>query len=95
MHADDDDIYTKGTFEFLRQQCISLDTLYIARFRFSSQGRVIPHQNRIQHCDIGTPCGIVPYKINKISKFELFMTGDYNFYNNIEKVYFCIQTSEL
>jgi hypothetical protein len=61
MHADDDDIYLKGSFSFLRQRCISPNTLYIGCIRHSHTNNIIPPfgHKRIEQDQIGTPCGMI------------------------------------
>ena len=85
MHADDDDIYTDNTFQFLRQQCTNVNTLYIAKFGNGHGHYVFPNDGNIESGRIGTPSGIIPFELNKMEKFGLFYGGDGYFYVNISK----------
>jgi hypothetical protein len=86
MHADDDDIYREGIFRLLRQVCIDPFKLYIGRM--ISNGHIIPnHGNKkVAIGDIGTPCGVIPYELNKRGKWLHRYCGDFEFYNQISNI---------
>ena len=91
MHADDDDVYYSGSFENLRNECKYTNTLYIAKARnIASIAKkcgcdIIPKTNSILIGQIGTPCGIIPYALNKEGIWELCYGGDGIFYKQIEQ----------
>ena len=91
MHADDDDIYFEGSFNKLRKECIFPNTLYIAKTKNSEPGAIrsscdiMPRSNKIIIGQIGTPCGIIPYSLNKEGIWEICYGGDGMFYKHIEK----------
>ena len=85
MHADDDDIYVHGAFDKLRALCVDPDTLYVARMR-QPDGTIIPrtlHSFRVN--DIGTPCGIVPWRIATKASWGPFVGGDGLYYEDVAK----------
>jgi hypothetical protein len=86
MNADDDDIYLKGVFNILRTKCQDPDTLYIARF-CRDDGTVVPKRNtsNIELCNIGTPCGIIPFAIANSSKWMNIRGGDFHYYNDLKQ----------
>jgi hypothetical protein len=65
--------------------------LYIARTKNTDPGAikygadVMPKTNNIIIGEIGTPCGIIPYSLNKEGIWELCYGGDGMFYKQIEK----------
>ena len=83
MHGDDDDIYTEGAFDSLRHSCKESNVLYIAKMIVENGLRMRPTRPAITLGDIGTPCGIVPYELNKRGTWENFCGGDFEFYNSI------------
>jgi len=86
MHADDDDVYIKGSFNRLRQLCTDPNILYIAKMLNVVHGNTIPSQSHsIVKDDIGTPCGIIPFEIANKSTWELKYAGDFDYYNNLYK----------
>jgi hypothetical protein len=86
MHADDDDIYVKGALNILRDKCLNPNTLYIAQF-CRDDGTVVPTKNtsNIGLCNIGTPCGIIPFSISNCSNWADLRGGDYHYYNNLKE----------
>jgi hypothetical protein len=82
MHGDDDDIYTEGTFDFLRNECTDLDTLYICKFG-NGKGSYVFAENydNIVCGKIGTPSGIIPFECNKNTEFGMYAGGDFTFYD--------------
>jgi hypothetical protein len=91
MHADDDDIYFPDSFKSLRNECTYTNTLYIAKTKNSEPGSIksgcdiMPRTNKILIGQIGTPCGIIPYALNKEGIWELSYGGDGIFYKQIEQ----------
>jgi len=82
MHADDDDAYTPDAFSVLRSGCLDNDTLYIVKMKHPN-GRIIPARDHVVHGDIGTPCGIFPYELNKKATWGEYYGGDGSFYQEI------------
>ena len=85
LHADDDDIYLSDAFELLRRDCVDTNCLYVAKMNCRPWiNRYIPETNEIKINNIGTPCGIIPYELNKIGDFGNFYGGDGYFYESIK-----------
>lgn len=86
MHADDDDIYVKGSFAFLRQRCISPHTLYIACMLHSRTNEVIPPfgHKKIEQDRIGTPCGIIPFEKANLAIWKERYGGDFDYYHELQ-----------
>jgi hypothetical protein len=84
MHADDDDSYFPDAFLNLRKLCVDVNTLYIAKMK--SGKRLIPGGNYIKLDHIGTPCGIVPYELNKLGEWKTRYGGDGLFYEQLAKI---------
>jgi len=85
MHADDDDIYIPGTFAKLRKLCVDPNTLYITKMEYRDRPDVIiPSKNHIELNDIGTPNGIIPWKLAEKGRWLGEYGGDFNYYNSIK-----------
>ena len=82
LHGDDDDIYLPNVIDNLRILCTNNKTLYIAKMDDPCYG-VLPKTNEIIPGNIGTPCGIVPWKDNMRSRWGLYNGADANFYKSI------------
>lgn len=83
LHGDDDDIYVEGAFDLLRQSCTNSSALYIAKM-IMENGRIMrPTMPAITLGDIGTPCGIVPYELNKRGTWGNYCGGDFGFYDSL------------
>jgi hypothetical protein len=82
MHADDDNIYSKDSFNFLREKCINTDTLYIGYMKVN-KFIITPNKNIIKEGDIDTACGIIPYDLNLRGKWLERYGGDGAFYEQI------------
>lgn len=89
LHADDDDVYAEGAFDFLRKHCRNHRTLYIARFKRPNGDLIPPFTGVIRENFIGTPCGIIPFDLNewgaKGSNWLLRRGGDGKFYEAIAR----------
>ena len=87
MHADDDDSYYPDSFDKLRKLCKSPNTLYITKMNYASDlTKIIPSQNeKIVLNDIGTPNGIIPFKMAKFGHWENKVGGDFEYYNLLQK----------
>jgi len=83
MHADDDDIYTEGSFDNLRKLCRNPTFLYIAKM--NKRGVTFPIADYIKEGEIGTPCGIIPYDLNKVGTWLPRVGGDGKFYEYIAR----------
>lgn len=85
MHADDDDIYSPDAFQFIRKNINNLNTLYIYKLKRGSD--ISPPNNTLPFKvgSIGTPCGIIPYELNKKGIWAYRYGGDGLFYISIEK----------
>lgn len=82
LHGDDDDRYTDYAFNVLRKICTNTSKLYIAKI-LGNDRKVLPRSKLIQVGNIGTPCGIIPYKLNKEGMWSLTYGGDGIFYKEI------------
>lgn len=90
MHGDDDDLYIPGFLDKLRESCTDPDTLYIAKMGFKLEtwpGEVVPRNenDRIEHGNIGSPNGIIPYDLVSKSEWLPNYLGDFNYYDTISK----------
>jgi hypothetical protein len=87
MHADDDDIYVKGSFSFLRQRCISPNTLYIGCMIHSHTNNIIPPfgHKRVEQDKIGTPCGIIPFEKATMALWKERYGGDFDYYQELQR----------
>ena len=83
MHADDDDIYTEGAFDKLRKFCRNPMFLYIAKM--DKRGTIFPLADYVKEGEIGTPCGIIPYDLNKLGTWLPRVGGDGKFYEAIAR----------
>jgi len=85
MHADDDDYYAEGTFDYLREACTDTSCLYIAHVRHNEHYSKI-NSEKIKYGDIGTPSGIIPYELNTKGFWRATLGGDGYFYEEIGKL---------
>ena len=81
MHADDDDLYVDKIFNNIRHICIDTKSLYI--FKLSYNLKDWPEKHTIKEGNIGTPCGIIPYELNKKGTWLNRFGGDGSFYEQI------------
>jgi predicted O-methyltransferase YrrM len=84
MHADDDDTYFPDAFSQLRTVCTDTATWYVAKMKFG--GSCIPVNKGIWLGNIGTPCGIMSYELNKQSSWDLVYGGDCEFYLQLQAI---------
>jgi hypothetical protein len=86
MHADDDDMYIKGSFDKLRTLCEDPNTLYIAGMDMFN-GYIVPrpYRSSISIGDIGTPNGIIPFSIANKSSWANTRVGDGEYYMDLVK----------
>ena len=88
MHADDDDIYTDFAFSKLRQECADNTILYIGQMQRVGIRKylvILPTIQQIKVGQVGTPMGIIPYKLNTEGTWSLYHGGDGEFYMQISK----------
>jgi hypothetical protein len=86
MHADDDDMYIKGSFDKLRTLCTDPNTLYIARMDIFNEHFIPrPYSTSIRIGDIGTPNGIIPFGIANKSSWANTRVGDGEYYMDLVK----------
>ena len=84
MHGDDDDIYTEGTFAYLREKCTNRGCLYVGKMHINPRLIVpVPGPNPIRIGNIGTPNGIIPHELNKMGIWKPICGGDGEFYISI------------
>jgi hypothetical protein len=83
LHIDDDDILHERGLEIIRSNCVNTNYSYI--FCFKMNDKIFWEYPDIKEGNIGTPCGVIPIKINKLCSWGLKYGGDYNFYLDIKK----------
>jgi hypothetical protein len=82
MHADDDDLYKPDAFSMLRNRCKDSSKLYIAKTRTNLLNiQNTESGNTLEN--IATPCGIIPYELNKQGTWAEKYGGDDSFYQEI------------
>jgi hypothetical protein len=86
MYADDDDTYVKGSFDILRNKCTDPHILYLAKFKFSNSGMLIPGMGtkEIQRANIGKPNGIIPFKDAGKVQFGTGRESDFEYYRDLK-----------
>lgn len=87
LHADDDDQYTEDAIAYLRSVCIDIQALYICKIKLAD-GEIIPKEQKIRASNIATPCGIVPWYVNKDKRvlWGYLYGGDCHFYHYAQQV---------
>ena len=92
MHADDDDAYLPNAFNEIKQLCTNHKQWYVAKIMLSDR-TIVPRGSllysrlkTIKMGDIGTPCGIIPFELNRKSIWGYFYGGDYSFYKKLESI---------
>lgn len=88
-HIDDDDTIPRDSMEIIRNHCKDTSKMYI--FQMDNKGDILWKTHSITFCQISTQMGIIPTKINDVSRFEYYYGGDYNFYKGIEDQGFPIE----
>ena len=90
MHGDDDDIYLPNSIQHIKNNCKNKNTLYI--YKLQNGNNITTKIPVIRIGNIGTPSGIIPFELNKKSKWGYFYGGDGAFYENLvpitEKIVF-------
>lgn len=87
LHADDDDIYLPDAFNSLRKECYDVTTLYIAKMSVKPWTHtVIPAFNILRVNNVGTPNGVIPYELNKLSWWASERGGDGCFYEELNNL---------
>lgn len=87
LHADDDDIYLPNAFNSLRKECDDVTTLYIAKMSVKPWTHtVIPAFNYLRVNNVGTPNGVIPYELNKLSQWASERGGDGCFYEEFNNL---------
>lgn len=88
MHFDDDDYIVPDSLNKLRELCSDTSTLYISRITSNRATHICPTIGTtvIETGNIGTPCGVIPYELNKQGKWLPEFGGDGAFYEQISKL---------
>lgn len=86
MHADDDDIYIEGTFNKLRELCNNSSAFYVGKMLNGNAIYPNPHYLNIEVGNIGTPCGILPFDLNKKGEWIKEYGGDGLFYMQLARL---------
>jgi hypothetical protein len=83
LNIDDDDTLTENALDIIRSHCINTNYSYI--FCFKMNDKIYWEYPDIREGNIGTPCGVVPIKTNKLCSWALKYGGDYNYYCDVKK----------
>ena len=86
MHADDDDIYIEGTFNKLRTLCNDSSAIYIGKMLVGNAIIPNPLDLTVYVGNIGTPCGILPFDVNKKGEWIKIYGGDGSFYEQLARL---------
>lgn len=88
LHADDDDIYLKNSFEKIRKYCIYKDKIVFFRFIRDFNKKIFVWKEPIlKFKNIGTPCGLIPNVPENFGFWEYRRGGDFDFYNSCKFEY--------
>ena len=82
MHADDDDIYTEGTFDYLREHCIDKSILYVGLMARNDGIAFAGFEMKRKR--MGTPNGIIPFDYNSEAEWAHIVEGDGMFYEILD-----------
>jgi len=83
MNADDDNVYTEGAFDKIRETVIE-DRLYI--FRFENEETIVWDKiGVVEKGNIDTSCGVIP-NTHHLPKWETVYGGDGLFYQSLCKM---------
>lgn len=99
LHADDDDVYLKDSFEEIRKHCIYKDKIVFFRFIQDYKKKMYVWKKPIlTYGDIGTPCGLIPNIPEKFGVWEYRHGGDFDFFNSckfehlfVEEFIYCVK----
>lgn len=81
LHADDDDIYLKDSFEKIRKFCIYKDKIIFFKFYINFRKNLFAWRTPdLRLGNIGTPCGLIPNISEKFGYWEYKEGGDLDFY---------------
>lgn len=84
MHADDDDIYIKGSFDKIREKINESnndDTIFFYKFYHQYRfNEIVWKTPKLMFANIGTPCGVIPNKPELFGEWKYRHGGDYDFY---------------
>lgn len=84
MHADDDDKYLENIFTVIRNDiCNNIENLYM--YKFIVNNTIFPEVLQCIENSVGTPCGIIPYELNKKGIWLNRYGGDGAFYEQIAR----------
>lgn len=103
LHADDDDIYLKDSFEKIRKYCIYKDKIVFFKFYINYKKNEFVWKTPIlKFEDIGTPCGLIPNIPEKFGVWGDKRGGDFEFYNSckfdkifVDELIYCVRPREL
>lgn len=104
LHADDDDIYLKGSFDKIRRAIKITNNKTMLLFKFYNSYKtkdVVWKDPSIRLMNIGTPCGLIPNIPEKMGNWGHKYGGDLEFYlsSNFEYVFcdeviYCVKPRE-
>jgi hypothetical protein len=83
LNIDDDDTLADNGLDIIRSHCINTNYSYI--FCFKMNDKVYWEYPDIREGNIGTPCGVISIKANKLCSWALKYGGDYNYYLDVKK----------
>jgi hypothetical protein len=84
MNADDDDRYTDGAFDVIRQT-VKENKLYIFQHQHNNNIAWNGYEEVVKIGNIGTSCGVIPNTHN-LPTWENFYGGDGRFYEKLSKM---------
>ena len=87
LHADDDNVYLPGAFQFMREKCINNRNIYILETTVSFQEKWFSRSRIIREGNVDTANGVIPYEYNKQSYWGLKVGGDGMFYVGLQAKY--------
>jgi len=87
LHADDDNIYLPGAFDYMRENCTDSRKLYILETSHSFKKKTFTRTHVLRLGNVDTANGVIPYEYNKLSYWGLRRGGDCEFYMRLQAKY--------
>lgn len=85
-HIDDDDLLYQDTMDNIRKHCNHSDTVYIFKIKLKNNN-IIWVNKKVEYSKISTQSGVIPIHINKKGFWNLRYGGDFDYYNELSKIY--------
>lgn len=87
LHADDDNIYLPGAFDYMRENCTDSTKVYILDTSHSFKKRTFVRSHVLRVGNVDTANGVIPYEYNNKSHWGLRSGGDGMFYVGLQAKY--------